>query len=286
MPCYPIRSQGKANPFADSQVKQASIDHAPFQAEETWVDSVAEANAAAPETASDPTVAHAGLTELDAAGGPNGMSMSNNTETVTSPPQAGAGDVAGNAAGDRWDTTTGAEKALAEDEYTIVPRPQDEVDTPASAGPAGATQEKITSWADEPPAYEAAATGNLAGENWDMKTAGDQTDNSWADGATQAAGDGWGDGTADASGTTQEEGDGFHQVPGRHRGRGRGRGGDGEFRGRGRGRGGFRGDGEFRGRGRGGFRGGRGEMGEFRGRGGGYRGRGFRSGAEGQTRGS
>ena len=159
----------------------------------------------------------------------------------------------------------------------MVPRPQDEVETPASANP---VQEKSTSWADEPPAYEAAPSGNLAGESWDVKAAGDQTDNSWAR-------EGWGDGAADVGGAAQEEGDGFHEVPGRHRGRGgRGRGGDGEFRGRGRGRGGFRGDGEFRGRGRGGFRGGRGEMGEFRGRGGGYRGRGFRGGAEGQTRGS
>lgn len=292
--CYQSLSHSEANSSTDSQVKQASLDHAPFQAEETWVDSVAEANAAAPETevVSDPTVAHAGLTELDTAGGPNGVSMEDSADTVKSPPQGDSGDATGNAAGDRWDTTSGAEKALNEDDYKIVPRPQDELETPNSAGPSGGPQEKSMSWADEPPSYESAASGNLAGESWDVKAAGDQTDNTWAgaDGAAQRTGDGWGDGAADsATGAAQEEGDGFHQVPGRHRGRGgRGRGGDGEFRGRGRGRGGFRGgEGEFRGRGRGGFRGGRGEMGEFRGRGGGgYRGRGFRGGAEGQTQGS
>ena len=240
---------------------------------------------------SDPTVAHAGLTELDTAG-PNGLSMQSSADAVTSPPQGNAGNEAGNAAGDRWDTSAGAEKGLAEDSLKMVPRPQDELETPASAAPTGALEEKSMSWADEPPAYEtaaagnsyeAAASGNAAGESWDTKAAGEQTDVPGA----QPTGNGWADGAADAaSGAAQEEGDGFHQVPGRHRGRGgRGRGGDGEFRGRGRGRGGFRGgDGEFRGRGRGGFRG-RGEGGEFRGRGG-FRGRGPRGGGEGQARGS
>lgn len=203
--------------------------------------------------------------------------MDDGADPITSPPQGDAGDSAGNAAGDRWDTASGADKALNEDDYMMVPRPQDELETPNSADPTAVPQEKALNWADEPPAYETAASGNIAGESWDTKAAGGQSDN-WA-GA---------DGAADPATAAKEEGDGFHEVPGRHRGRGgRGRGGDGDFRGRGRGRGGFRGgDGEFRGRGRGGFRGGRGEMGEFRGRGGGFRGRGFRGGAEGQARGS
>ena len=199
-------------------------------------------------------------------------------------------DVAGNAAGDRWDTSAGAEKSSIEEDYTIVPRPQDEVDTPVAATPLDMSQEKIISWADEPPAYETTPAGNIAGESWDTKAAGEQADSQWAgpDASAPAAGGEWADGAADsATGAATEEGDGFSQVPGRHRGRGgRGRGGDGEHRGRGRGRGGFfrGGDGESRGRGRGGFRGGRGgEGGEFRGgRGGGFRGRGgFRGAAEG-----
>lgn len=287
-----LQPQDPANRFADSQVKQASIDHAPFQAEETWVDSVAEANATPAETApvSDPTIAHAGLTELDTSAQPNGVSAEAGTDTITSPPQADAGDETGNAAGDRWDTTAaGAEKPPMDDSFEMIPRPQDEVETPASAVPEAAPQEKSMSWADEPPAYDAGPSGNLAGESWDIKAAGEQSDNAWAgpDATAQASSNSWADGATDAAtGAVQEDGDGFHPVPGRNRGRGgRGRGGDGEFRGRGRGRGGFRGDGEFRGRGRGGFRGGRGEGGEFRGRGG--RGRGPRGGVEGQqSRGS
>lgn len=220
------------------------------------------------------------MTELDTARDVNGTGAE--LEPITSPPQGDAGE--GNAAGGRWDATgAGAEKDLMGEDYKMVPRPSDEVDTPASAAPASGQQESGMSWADEPPAYETTASGNMAGESWDMKAAGEQTENSWAgaDPAARASGNEWADSAA------ADEGDGFHQVPGRHRGRGgRGRGADGEFRGRGRGRGGFRGDGEFRGRGRGGFRGGRGEFAEFRGRGGGYRGRGMRGGAEGQTRAS
>ncbi|KAJ8606735.1 hypothetical protein MRB53_040754 [Persea americana] len=49
----------------DAQVKQASLDHAPFQAEEAWVEQVAEAHSnGIATTGSDPTVANAGLTEL------------------------------------------------------------------------------------------------------------------------------------------------------------------------------------------------------------------------------
>ena len=290
VPYYLIKTKAKQIVFTDSQIKQSSIDHAPFQTEETWVDQVAQANASevpaeiAP-SGSDPTIAHAGLTELDTSAQTNGIAQPVQ-ESITSPPQGDAGDAAGNAAGDRWDpANAGAEKTGLEDSFEMLPRPQDELETPATV-----EQQKSASWADEPPAYETSATGNQAGESWDLKPTGDQTDNSWngGDAGAPAATNEWADRAADvaADATTGDDGEGFHQVAGRHRGRGgRGRGSDGEFRGRGRGRGGFRGDGEFRGRGRGGFRGGRGEGGEFRGRGGG-RGRGPRGGGEGQARGS
>ena len=264
------------------------------------MDSVAQASAAgaetseppstvAPASGSDPTIAHAGLTELDTSTKINGVTPAAAHDAVTSPPTGATGDEAGNAAGDRWDATApGAGMTGTDESYEMVPRPQDELETPAPAQ----SVERSTSWADEPPAYDAQTSGNQAGESWDLKPAGEQADNTWSGGdAAAAAGvtadSSWADGAADATAgaTGQDEGDGFHPVPGRHRGRGRGGHGDGEFRGRGRGRGGFRGDGEFRGRGRGGFRGGRGEGGEFRGRGGRGRG-GPRGGGEGQPRGA
>lgn len=291
-----------ANTFADSQIKQASVEHAPFQTEENWVDSVAEANAATGEIqaagapiTSDPTLTHAGLTELDTAAQTNGVHPGAPLDSITSPPTGITGDETGNAAGDRWDTTAvETEKLGMEDSFEMVPRPQDELETPASAAPISSQPTQGMNWADEPPAYETSASGNQAGESWDTKAAGDQTEDGWAAETAknnQASADTWADGAVDAApgAVPTEDGDGFQSVAGRHRGRGgRGRGGDGEFRGRGRGRGGFRGDrgdGEGRGRGRGGFRGGRGEGGEFRGRGGG-RGRGPRGGAEGLARGS
>lgn len=298
-----LRANIQTDHPTDSQIKQASIEHAPFQTEEAWANDVAEANANVAETqqaeaeaeadvtvpaGSDPTVANAGLSELDIPQ-PNGAPAGSGHD-VTSPVQGTTGDEAGNLAGERWDTGAGAQQRGMEDSYEIVPRPNDEVDTPAPAAPGPAQtaiEEKGSmSWADEATAAEpAGASGNTAGEAWDSKPAGQ----------TQTQEDGWGGAApADATASTQANGsaegsaegaegatpatdDGFQQIPNRHRGRGgRGGRGDGEFRGRGRGgRGGFRGDGEFRGGrgGRGGFRGDRGRGdGEHRGRGG--RGRG------------
>ncbi|KAF2722041.1 hypothetical protein K431DRAFT_312006 [Polychaeton citri CBS 116435] len=254
---------GTAVPVTYSQVRDASASHFPFQAEEQWVDSVASANAAASDTAatqpsSDPTIANAGLTELDTADSQVNGTHSD-PQDLTTPAQTSAADEAGNEAGDRWDTTaTAAEKSL-EDSYEIIPRPADEVE---SAPQASLTPGQKTSWADDTPTNDI-PSGNQAAESWDVKTAGEQADPT-APPATEIS-----------AATPQD--DGFSEVPGRHRG---GRGGHrGDVRGRGRGRGGHRGDGEFRGRGRGGFRGGRGGSdGEFRGRG---RGRGGPRGGSG-----
>lgn len=222
-----------------------------------------------------------------------------------SPPQTGAGDEAGNAAGDRWDTTAaGTDTKSMEESFEMVPRAQDEVDVPNPAAlPADTLQERSgNSWADETPAYDDPPKGFVPGAGGadDVKAAiaagESQTTTNWADASEPSqplSANGWAETPSDAAegaAVPKEEGDGFSQVPGRRGGRGgRGR-GDGEFRGRGgRGRGFRGGDGEFRGRGRGGFRG-RGEGGEFRGgrgggegefRGRGGRGRGMRGGAEG-----
>lgn len=229
--------------MTDSQIKQASLDHAPYQTDDAF-DTAAEA---APATngvgqdGTDPTIAHAGLTELNPPT-TNGLPKSHD---LTSPAQGGTGDASANQSANTWDTTTsGAEKdGGLEDSFEMVPRPNEEVDTPA---PAAAEQpQQSTSWADDTPAFEPPA-GNQAGESWDVKAPGQQD-------ATPVVPT---NGTPAAAAAD----DGFHEVPGRHRGRGgfRGGRGDGEFRGRGRGgRGGERG--------RGGYRGGRGD-GEFRGR--------------------
>lgn len=262
----------------DEQVKKAAIEHAPFQTEEAWVDQVAEATggetlSAKPDVApavSDPTIAHAGLTEIDAQ--PNGIPIDAPEPSVA---PVSAGD-AGNLASERWDTDAtgaGGEKNGMDESYEMIARPSEEVDIPADTTVSSAPQPQGTSWADEPTNEAATGVGNQAGEAWDMKVPGEQTDNNWS--AEPASNNGWAETSTEAAAAD----DGFSEVPGRSRGRGgnRGRGSDGEFRGRGGRRGNFRGrgDGEFRGRGN--HRGGRGD-GEFRG--GRGRGRGPRGGSD------
>ncbi|OJD29082.1 uncharacterized protein BKCO1_940006 [Diplodia corticola] len=228
-----ISTEGLELTVSYAQVKQASIEDAPFAAEEAWVDEVNQA-AQAPQDdkppsyneatiGTDPTVAHAGLTELDANVTSTNGEPAAETSTV---PTANVDDTAANAAGDRWDTKApGSEDPLAES-FEMVPRDPAETEAVHEPAPAASTQ----SWAEDTPAPAAPVA------------------------APQA--------TAEPAPATN--GDGFQEVPSSRGGRGRGN-YQGERRGGYRGRGGPRGEG----RGRGGYRGDRGDG--YRGRGG-YRG--------------
>lgn len=178
--------------------------------------------AAAP---SDPTIANAGLTEIQQEQ-TNGISASEPEDSVIPSASVDAG-AANQAAEQQWDNTaatTGAtaEESTLDESFEMVPRNPSE--TEAEHEPA-------------PP----------------------QSTNSWADDATAAA-----EASAPVQAVPASD-DGFQQIPtrgprGGHRGHGEGRGGRGgrgrggaRGDGRGRGRGGYRGDGS---RGRGGPRGG------------------------------
>ncbi|KAF2243225.1 hypothetical protein BU26DRAFT_436844 [Trematosphaeria pertusa] len=212
----------------DAQIKQAALDEAPFAAEEAWVDDVAQAQPAPPETeatpatSTDPTIANAGLTEIDTGvAAVNGGAES--AETPSAPPASSIDDGAANAAAtEQWDKQrSGSDDPLAES-YEMVPRDPTETESPAVAAPMNSVQ----SWADDTP--EPAPTTTPAPANGN---------------------------------------DGFHEVHHSRGGRGRG-GPQGEGRGGFRGRGGPRGDYRGRGRGgrgRGEFRGG--PRGSYRGRG-------------------
>ncbi|KAH8726081.1 hypothetical protein GQ44DRAFT_726440 [Phaeosphaeriaceae sp. PMI808] len=202
-----------------AQVKQAALDEAPFAAEEAWVEDVAQSQpvppeSEAPEAVSDPTIAHAGLTELDASAAAIGRSADNTTAPAASSIEAGAANAA---AADQWDKqAAGADDPLSES-FEIVPRDPAETETPNATAPVTSTQ----SWADDTPEPQAASGG--------------------------AAG---GDGFHEVHHPRGGRGRGGHQGDGRGGYRGRGRGGPrGDFRGgRGRGRGEFRGPrGGFRG---------------------------------------
>ncbi|KAH7073673.1 hypothetical protein BKA63DRAFT_514590 [Paraphoma chrysanthemicola] len=202
-----------------AQVKQAALDEAPFAAEEAWVDEVAQAQPAPPETeapdaVSDPTVAHAGLTELDAGAAP----ISTDSDTPTAPAASSIEPGTANAAAEeQWDKqAAGGDDPLSES-FEMIPRDPAETENQHATAPVTSTQ----SWADDTPEPQ----------------------------ATPGAASG-GDGFHEVHHSRGGRGRGGHQGEGRGGYRGRGRGGPrGDFRGgRGRGRGDFRGP-------RGGFRG-------------------------------
>ncbi|MCJ1356109.1 MAG: hypothetical protein MMC33_006103 [Icmadophila ericetorum] len=233
------------------QIRESSFEHAPpsYAAEEAWVDEVAQAEPipptaleAPPAAESDPTILHAGLTEIEADAQP----LVNGTNShVDSPDVPGASNVdvaaANEAAGENWGSKLEPSMTSGPDEWVDAQRDPAETDTDLTATSAAPTNNQT--WADdvpgEPPATGATAPLNSNGN----------------------------DGFHEVHHTRGRGRGSFH---GEHRG-GRGRGGfRGDRGGEGgghRGRGGYRGNrgeeggGGYRGRGRGGPRGQRGRGG-------------------------
>ncbi|KAL8712813.1 MAG: hypothetical protein Q9220_003021 [cf. Caloplaca sp. 1 TL-2023] len=229
------------------QVRDLAFEYAPYAAEEAWAEDVAQSEPTAPsaedtttEIGTDPTVAHAGLTELDTTAEPTSNGVSHHVDTPSVPDasniDAGAANAA--AADPTWDAKLSASAESGPDGWVEVARDPGETDTGTTATPAA--MNSTQSWAEE-----------VAGES--------QPSTAQPEGPNQ----GW------------SPSDGFNEVR-----RGRGTRPQGEGRGGGRGRGGYRGDrgdrggeGGYRGRG-GGYRGDRGDRGDRGGGEGGYRGRG------------
>lgn len=214
-----------------AQLKQAALEEAPFAAEEAWVDDVAQAQPAPPEyesttgNSTDPTIANAGLTEIDAP--TTVINDGQGADTANAPPAASAIDsgAANAAAAEQWDKQpSSADDPLAES-FEIVPRDPTETENAAAPAPISS----VESWADDTP--EPSATTGSAPANGN-------------------------DGFSEVH-HHHHRGRGRGNFQGDNRGSYRGRGGP---RGEGRGRGGRgRGRGDFRGGPRGGFRGGRGQ---------------------------
>lgn len=225
-------------------IKKLSLEDCPIEAEDPFSTSLPIHPTAITSSSTDPTVANAGLTEIQSTAEINGTSLDTTTEldTTAAPPATNIDDGAANAAGEeQWDTSAGATNDPMSESFEMIPRDPAEVETPTEPiNTAAASQ----SWADDTPIEPSMA---------DVPS-------------TTAASDEF------TAVPTRGRGRGFRGGPGEGRGRGGFR---GEFRGRGRGgprgegRGDFRGD--FRGgRGRGprgdgfrgGFRGGRGGQGQ------------------------
>ena len=237
---YSVQRRPGTDLCKDKQVRDAAAEHAPpaYNNEEPVADDEAPTETAAPaaeETVdpvgSDPTVLHAGLTEIDAEATVPTNGISSHVETPSVPEASTIDAGAANAAAEtNWEAKLSASGTSGPDGWVEVPRDPAETDTGLTATPAAVLGSQ--SWAEDVPAETATAVPAAPATNG---------------------------------------GDGFHEVhhsrggrgrggfQGEHRGGGRGRGGyRGDRGGEGggyRGRGGYRGDrgdGGYRGRGRGG----------------------------------
>ncbi|KAH7040335.1 uncharacterized protein B0I36DRAFT_8847 [Microdochium trichocladiopsis] len=95
----------------------------------------------------DPTVAHAGLTEIDATGAVQSISTQADNKSGV-PANAGVTDDAANAAAEsQWDANN--DLSTSQDEWVQVPRDPAETETGLTATPAAASN--VQSWADDQP---------------------------------------------------------------------------------------------------------------------------------------
>ncbi|KAI0518287.1 hypothetical protein F5B22DRAFT_600663 [Xylaria bambusicola] len=136
-----------------AQVKAVATAYiSPFAAAETApeaTETVAESTAPA-ET--DPTVAHAGLTEIDSTGATEPLTNGH----VEPTPQPGAlanADVSDNAAnaaaGSEWDANNTMSSSITQEGWVEVPRDPSETENGLTATPAAASN--VQSWADDQP---------------------------------------------------------------------------------------------------------------------------------------
>ncbi|OTB16219.1 hypothetical protein K445DRAFT_34346, partial [Daldinia sp. EC12] len=197
-----------------AQVKAVSAAHASlFAAEAT---EVTEAPVEI-TNGTDPTVAHAGLTEIDSTGATvqltNGHTESTSTSTHGVPENADVADDAANAAAEsQWDANNDLSASISQEEWVKVPRDPTETETGLTATPVSAGN--VQSWADEqpdnPPDSRAPAEANDGFHQVQRNRPRGDREGGWR-----------GRGRGDYRGGWRGHGEG------RGRGRGRGRGGMG-----------------------------------------------------------
>ncbi len=233
---------------ADKQVRDLAFEYAPYAAEEAWAEDVAQSEPAPPaaeestnEVGTDPTVANAGMTELDSVAEPASNGVAHHVDTPSVPDASNIDAGAANAAGadPGWEAKLSESTQSGPDGWVEVTRDPAETDTGTDATPAA--MNSTQGWAEDVPAENQSSTY-----------------------------------PSGAAGPPEGGSDGFNEVRrGRGRADGQRRRGRGEYRGRGgdrggeggyRGRGGYRGDRGDRGGGEGGYRG-RGRGGRGRGEG-------------------
>ncbi|KAI4119845.1 MAG: hypothetical protein LQ345_000312 [Seirophora villosa] len=148
--------------YTYKQVRDLAFEYAPYAAEEAWAEDVAQSEPAPPpaeesnptgtEVGTDPTVAHAGLTELDTTDEPTTNGVIHHVDTPTVPEASNIDAGAANAAASdpNWEAKLSASAESGPEGWVEVARDPAETDTGTAATPAGMTSTQ--SWAEDVPA--------------------------------------------------------------------------------------------------------------------------------------
>ena len=140
----------------DEQVRDLAVEYTPYAAEEAWVEEVAQSEPAPPSgdeplaSGTDPTVAHAGLTEMNAeAELPVQSDLENHIDTPSVPDASNIDAGAANAAGGaNWNAKVIPDDDVGPDRvHQTMARDPAETETGNTATPAAATGTQ--SWAEE-----------------------------------------------------------------------------------------------------------------------------------------
>ncbi|KAL9035955.1 MAG: hypothetical protein Q9214_006350, partial [Letrouitia sp. 1 TL-2023] len=134
--------------YTYKQVRDLSFDYAPFASEEAWAEDVAQSEPAPPPreetstpTVTDPTIAHAGMTELDTpVEPPSADGLSNHVDTPTVPDASNIDAGAANAAAEtNWEAKLSASGESGPDGWVEVARDPAETDMGTVGTPAAMT---------------------------------------------------------------------------------------------------------------------------------------------------
>jgi len=137
-----------------AQVKEASLAHAKLYTTDASPDVSDLPAESTQQIETDPTVAHAGLTEIDSTGSVQTI-QEQATATSAAPANAAVADDAANAAAEsQWDANN--DLSASQDEWVQVPRDPAETETGLNATPAAASN--VQSWADDQPEGNAETT--------------------------------------------------------------------------------------------------------------------------------
>ncbi|KAL8853321.1 MAG: hypothetical protein Q9221_001797 [Calogaya cf. arnoldii] len=143
--------------YTYKQVRDLAFEYAPYAAEEAWAEDVAQSEPAPPaaeestnEVGTDPTVAHAGMTELDAVAEPASNGVSHHVDTPSVPDASNIDAGAANAAGadPGWEAKLSESTQSGPDGWVEVARDPAETDTGTDATPAA--MNSTQGWAEDP----------------------------------------------------------------------------------------------------------------------------------------